>query len=94
MAWNSPRGNGRSGWNRGDDGDLDRIVRALQAKYGRYFGSGIAPLLVIGLVLWLATGIYQVDAAQQGVVLRFGALHEITEPGICRSRSSGSRRWT
>jgi modulator of FtsH protease HflK len=84
MAWNSPGGNGqgRGGWNRGDDGDLDRMVRQWQAKYGKYFGSGIAPLLMIALVLWLATGIYKVDAAQQGVVLRFGALSEITDPGL------------
>ncbi|MBK5969553.1 MULTISPECIES: FtsH protease activity modulator HflK [Thiorhodovibrio] len=39
--------------------------------------------IVIGviLVLWLATGIYIVDPAERGVVLRFGVYERTTQPG-------------
>ncbi len=33
------------------------------------------------LVLWLATGIYIIDPAERGVVLRFGVYERITQPG-------------
>lgn len=44
---------------------------------GRTIGIGLAALLVI----WLASGIYIVAPAERGVVTRFGALVDITEPG-------------
>lgn len=37
-------------------------------------------LVVIGL--WMATGIYRVNTGEQGVVLRFGAFVEMTQPGL------------
>jgi membrane protease subunit HflK len=39
--------------------------------------------IVVGvlLVLWLATGIYIVDPAERGVVLRFGVYERTTQPG-------------
>jgi len=37
---------------------------------------------VVVLVIWGLTGIYQVDAAERGVVTRFGAYQESTEPGL------------
>jgi membrane protease subunit HflK len=46
--------------------------------------SGKAFMILIGvlLVLWLATGIYIVDPAERGVVLRFGAYtNKMTQPG-------------
>jgi len=81
MAWNEPGGNGRGGWDRGSDGDLDKLIRSWQARYGRYFGNGFLPILLLLFLGWMATGIYIVDAAEQGVVRRFGALSEITQPG-------------
>jgi membrane protease subunit HflK len=49
-------------------------------------GSGpgsrtISLITVIVLLGWLATGIYIVQPAERGVVLRFGAYSETTEPG-------------
>ena len=44
---------------------------------GKAVGIGAAVLFVI----WLASGIYIVEPAERGVVLRFGAYQEITEPG-------------
>jgi modulator of FtsH protease HflK len=43
--------------------------------------KGIGVILLIGLLIWLATGIYIVEPAERGVVLRFGAFREITQPG-------------
>ncbi len=48
----------------------------------RFFGSGIGVLLVLGLMIWAASGFYIVDASQRGVVLRFGKYIETTEPGL------------
>ncbi|MEN8179722.1 MAG: FtsH protease activity modulator HflK [Pseudomonadota bacterium] len=39
--------------------------------------------LILGVVflVWLATGIYIIEPAERGVILRFGAYSETTEPG-------------
>jgi membrane protease subunit HflK len=34
------------------------------------------------ILIWLASGFYRVEPAEQGVVLRFGAVNRITEPGL------------
>ena len=34
------------------------------------------------VLLWLASGLYQVQPNEEGVVLRFGAYHETTMPGL------------
>ncbi|MEW8626077.1 MAG: FtsH protease activity modulator HflK [Candidatus Thiodiazotropha sp.] len=49
-------------------------------------GSGpgsksIGFLVGIAVLVWLASGIYIIDAPERGVVLRFGAYHETTPPG-------------
>jgi membrane protease subunit HflK len=49
-------------------------------------GSGpgsksISVIIAIGLIIWLASGIYIVEPAERGVVLRFGAYSETTQPG-------------
>src|SRR5690606_22608294 len=46
-------------------------------------GSGfIASGAVLLLAVWALTGIYVVDAAERGVVMRFGAFHALTQPGL------------
>ncbi len=76
--------------------DLDKLVRDLQKKFSGLFGSGGsggsgsrsdggAPLigvLVLVLIGWAATGFYRVDEAERGVVQRFGAYVETTQPGL------------
>jgi membrane protease subunit HflK len=37
---------------------------------------------VLLLALWALTGVYMVDAAERGVVLRFGAYQTLTQPGL------------
>lgn len=44
--------------------------------------KGITVLLVIGTIAWLLSGIYTVDARQQGLVLRFGEFQEVTGAGL------------
>lgn len=77
--------------------DLDAIVRDFQRKLAGLFGrgtgggdgessglgSGVVGTAVIVLVgIWGLTGLYKVDAAEQGVVLRFGRHVETTQPGL------------
>jgi membrane protease subunit HflK len=77
--------------------DLDAVVRDLQRKLAGIFGRGrddggsrgpslnagvaLTALLLIAAV-WALTGFYTVDAAERGVVLRFGKFQTITQPGL------------
>lgn len=44
-------------------------------------GGGLGMLAVLALLVWIASGFYIVDAAERGVVLRFGKFVETTMPG-------------
>jgi len=86
MAWNEP-GPGHDPWNQGPGGkrggkppDLEKLLRQLKARLSRGAGGRTpspAPLGVIVAVLallWLGSGFYTVDAQEQAVVMRFGAV--------------------
>jgi modulator of FtsH protease HflK len=45
-------------------------------------GFGAASLVVILVAIWGFTGLYQVDAAERAVVLRFGKYAATTQPGL------------
>ncbi|RMF94727.1 MAG: FtsH protease activity modulator HflK [Gammaproteobacteria bacterium] len=77
--------------------DLDRIVRDWQRRLGALLGGGgrgggprrggsggpaMAGLVGLLLLGWVATGFYRVNDAERGVVLRFGAYTETTQPGL------------
>jgi membrane protease subunit HflK len=78
-----------------DPPDLDEIVRNLQNQIGRLFGGGNHGSgseqtgkgwwgLLLGLLLfgWIITGIYIIQPAERGVVLRFGSYTGyLAEPG-------------
>ena len=96
MAWNE-NGNGKDPWKRdeGEPNDLDQIAREWQEKFSRILGggggsgsgggggSGGIVLVVLLLVAWGLTGFYRVDAAERGVVQRFGKFIEpVTMPGL------------
>ncbi|MCP4128508.1 MAG: FtsH protease activity modulator HflK [Gammaproteobacteria bacterium] len=77
--------------------DLDEVVKKLQDKMGGLFGGGKPPsgdgtihgpgsagigvIVVIALLVWLASGIYIIEPAERGVILRFGSYQEVTKPG-------------
>lgn len=44
--------------------------------------GGIAAIIALAVVVWLATGFYTVDDAERGVVLRFGAYSKTVDPGL------------
>lgn len=92
MAWNQPDGK-KDPWGRrpGQGGsDLDQTVREWQRRLESMFrpgggepGRGSLGWLIaaIVLVLWFASGFYQVNAPERGVIQRFGRLIEVREPG-------------
>ncbi len=76
--------------------DLDDVLRNLQrrlaALFGRgggggggpaapNFGRGLSSVLVLIAGVWLASGVYRVDAQERAVVLRFGKYVQTVGPG-------------
>jgi membrane protease subunit HflK len=77
--------------------DLDEVVRKMQDKFGGLFGGrkgsggggagrgaggfGIGLIIGLAVLVWLASGIYIVDEAERGVVLRFGEYQKTVGPG-------------
>ncbi|MDH5514529.1 MAG: FtsH protease activity modulator HflK [Gammaproteobacteria bacterium] len=97
MAWNEPGGDNRDPWGGrgGKDGppDLDEVARKMRDRMNSIFGGGkkggggsssisIGTILVLAVAGWALSGIYIVDAAERGVVLRLGEFNKITMPGI------------
>lgn len=82
---NRPRGNQGS--------DLDDAVRKAGDRLKGLFGGGggggsdnisslVTPVLVILGILWGLMGVYRLEAADQGIVLRFGAYHSTIGAGL------------
>ncbi len=52
-------------------------------KYGNFFrGRGIWVIVLIILALYLLSGFYQVGPGQKAVVLLFGKVYSLTDPGL------------
>lgn len=45
-------------------------------------GAAVGALALVAVVVWALLGVYQVDAQERGVVLRFGKYHETVQPGL------------
>ncbi|MGD9842936.1 MAG: FtsH protease activity modulator HflK [Steroidobacteraceae bacterium] len=45
-------------------------------------GASIGLIALVLGVLWLATGVYQVDAAERALITRFGEFVRISQPGV------------
>ena len=76
--------------------DLDELARKMRERMNRFFGgktggggggSGAGKSISIGLIAivavaaWVLSGIYIIEPAERGVVLRLGEFHSITDPG-------------
>jgi membrane protease subunit HflK len=78
--------------------DLDELVRNLQRRLSALFGGagggrgagstgagrgfGLGTIVLVLVAIWAFTGLYTVDAAERGVVLRFGRHVATTQPGL------------
>jgi membrane protease subunit HflK len=93
MAWNQPDPQ-KSPWRKRPEGggaDLDARVKEWQRRFGELLQGGPAAgpartriLLLLAAVLvlaWFASGLYQLAAAERGVILRFGAFQQIVREG-------------
>lgn len=46
------------------------------------FGKALPIAVALGAIVWGASGFYTIKEAERGVVLRFGELHSIVQPGL------------
>jgi len=95
MAWN-PQGGGQGPWGGGGGSgptgpqppDIEEMLRRGQERFrtlmpgGMKTGRGIMLIVVALIGIWLASGFYRVDAAQQGVILLFGKHVKSSGPGL------------
>lgn len=84
---------GRGGGNDGPP-DLDEVARKLRDRVNRVFGGSggggkggsnslsFGLVAVLALLAWGLSGIYIIDAAERGVVLRLGEFSRISTPGM------------
>ena len=73
------RGNGS-----GRPSEIDRLISEAFAQARGRIPRGLAgAAILIGVILlWLASGVYQVNPSEVGVVLRFGKVVQTTPPGL------------
>lgn len=78
---------GNSNGSKGPGNDFEKTLNELRKHFESFFGPdsgnrGIFLAALIFTVLWLASGIFQVQPGEQGVVLRFGKFHHIATSGL------------
>src|SRR6185312_8570260 len=89
MAWNQPGDDKRrsSSRNAPEDASLDDMLRRWQERMQRLWrpgssrGKAALALLVLALLVWLASGYYQVGGGERGVVQTFGRYVATVSPG-------------
>jgi len=78
--------------------DLDEVIRNLQRRLSALFGGGtggrstggsapgrsfgVGTILLALAAIWAFTGLYRVDAAERGIIMRFGRHVDTTLPGL------------
>ena len=70
--------------------NLEQVLERLRSFFGRFkLGGGgggflyfVFGALLVAVVIWLATGFYRVEAAEQGVVRLFGKFNALAAPGL------------
>jgi membrane protease subunit HflK len=81
-----PWGPNPSPWNP-QQPDFEEYIRRVQDKLkarfvGNFGGRGIATIVLAGVVMWGFSGLFRVQADEHGVVLRFGKIERIVQPGL------------
>ena len=87
-------GGGKEPWggggNAGGPGqpDIEELLRRSQDSFKKMMpggigsGRGIMLAILAAITLWLASGVYRVDAGHQGVVMLFGKFVQTSMPGL------------
>jgi len=92
-----PWGGRKGGGNNEGPPDLDEAFKKFQEKLNGLFGGGkssnssksggfspasLIVLIVIGAIVYVASGVYQVNEQERAVVLRFGLYNQTKGPGL------------
>jgi len=97
MAWNDKNNQNPWGGNNQTPPELEEVIKDFKNKFNTRFGGGggssgkgglskvaqgsLKYFVILAVLLWLLSGIYIVDPAERGVVLRFGAFQTSTSQG-------------
>ena len=96
MAWNDNNNQNPWGNNGQTPPELDQVIIDFKKKFSGVFGGkppsnsetprlpsagGLKYIFILALLVWTLSGIYIIDPAEKGVVLRFGAFQEETGQG-------------
>lgn len=97
MAWNDNNNQNPWGGSGQTPPELDEVIKDFKNKFGGIFGGkkptsdsqksvtppsgGFKYIFILALLVWVLSGIYIIDPAERGVVLRFGAFQEETGQG-------------
>jgi len=97
MAWNDENNKNPWGGNNQTPPELEEVIKDFKNKFNTRFGGGgsssgkgglskaaqgsLKYFVILAVLLWLLSGIYIVDPAERGVILRFGAFQTSTTQG-------------
>ena len=95
MAWNDKDNQNPWGGNKQTPPELEEVIKDFKNKFNTRFGGGSSGkggvskaakgsfkyFVILAVLLWLLSGIYIIDPAERGVVLRFGAFQTSTTQG-------------
>ena len=95
MAWNDDNNKNPWGGNNQTPPELEEVLKDFKNKFNTRFGGGSSGkggvskaakgsfkyFVILAVLLWMLSGIYIVDPAEKGVVLRFGAYQNTTDQG-------------
>jgi membrane protease subunit HflK len=96
VAWNDDNNQNPWGGSGQTPPELDEVIKDFKNKFDGFFGGkqssnsekqqsmptgGFKYVFILVILVWLLSGIYIIDPAEKGVVLRFGAFQEETGQG-------------